>query len=135
MQSFPINFLALVVATVVKGALGWLWFSPMLFLKPWMQLAGATPDSMKAGMAKALTIETIGNFVMAFVLVHAVHYAGANTAALGAAVGFFNWVGFVLTLGLVSSAYEGRPLKRVAIETGHQLAGLVAMGAIVAVWT
>lgn len=135
MQSFPINFLALVVATVAKGALGWLWYSPVLFLKPWMQLAGASPEGMKQGMAKALTIETVCNFVMAFVLVHAVHYAGANTAPLGAAVGFFNWAGFILTLGLTSYAYERRPLKLVAINSGYQLVGLVVMGAIVAVWT
>src|ERR1700680_3643927 len=78
MQSFPINFLALVAATVAKGVLGWLWYSPPLFLKPWMRLTGVTDAQMKAGMGKALAVEVAGNFVMAFVLVHAVHYAGAR---------------------------------------------------------
>ena len=135
MQPVPINYVALVVATIVKGAIGFLWYSPFLFLKPWLALSRETQEGMKQGMAKALTIETVGNFVMAFVLVHAVHYAGATTAPLGAAVGFFNWLGFVLTIGLASYAYEHRPLKLVAINTGYQLVGLLAMGAIVAVWT
>ena len=135
MQSFPINYLALVAATVARGAIGWLWYSPFLFLKPWMQLSGKTHDGMQGGMGKAIAIETAGNFVMAFVLVHAVHYAGATTAATGAAVGFFNWLGFILTIALTGAAYEGRPLKLVAINTGHQLVGLLVMGAIVAVWT
>ena len=135
MQPFPINYLALVVATIAKGAIGFLWYSPFLFLKPWLALSRETQDGMKQGMAKALTIETVGNFVMAFVLVHAVHYAGATTAPLGAAVGFFNWLGFVLTIGLASYAYEHRPLKLVAINSGYQLVGLLVMGAIVAVWT
>jgi hypothetical protein len=134
-QPFPINYLALVVATIVKGAIGFLWYSPFLFLKPWLALSKETQEGMKQGMAKALTIETVGNFVMAFVLVHAVHYAGATTAPQGAVVGFFNWLGFVLTIGLASYGYEHKPLKLVAINTGYQLVGLLAMGAIVAVWT
>ena len=134
MQSFPINFAALVVATLAKGALGWLWYSPMVFLKPWLQLTGVNDMQMKGGMGKAIAIETAGNFVMAFVLVHAVHYAGAHGALQGAAVGFFNWVGFVLVVALAAAAYENRPLALVAINTGYQLVGLLAMGAIVAVW-
>ncbi len=51
MQSFPINFLALIAATVAKGMLGWLWYSPLLFLKAWMRLTGITDAQMKAGMA------------------------------------------------------------------------------------
>jgi hypothetical protein len=134
MQSFPINYLALVAATVAKGALGWLWYSPPLFLKPWMRLTGVTDAQMKAGMGRALAVEVVGNFVMAFVLVHAVHYAGAHGAAQGAAVGFFNWLGFVLVVALAAAAYEMRPLALVAINTGYQLLGLLVMGAIVAVW-
>ena len=37
--------------------------------------------------------------VMAFVLLHAVHYAGATTIGTGAAVGFFNWLGFIGVVG------------------------------------
>ena len=134
MQSFPINFVALIAATVAKGMLGWLWYSPLLFLKAWMRLTGITDAQMKAGMAKGLAVEIAGNFVMAFVLVHAVHYAGARGPLQGAAVGFFNWLGFVLVVALAGAAYERRPLALVAINTGYQLVGLLVMGAIVAVW-
>ena len=134
MQSFPINYLALLVATLAKGVLGWLWYSPMLFLKPWLQLSGVSDDQMKTGMGKAIAVETIGNFVMAFVLVHAVHYAGARGVGQGAAVGFFNWLGFVFVIALTGAMYEKRPLKLVAINSGYQLVGLLVMGAIVAVW-
>ena len=134
MQSFPINYIALVVATLAKGALGWLWYSPALFLNPWMQLTGINADQMKSGMGKAVAVETASNFVMAFVLVHAVHYAGARGAMQGAAVGFFNWLGFVLAIAVAGASYEKRPLKLVAINTGYQLLGLLVMGAIVAAW-
>jgi hypothetical protein len=73
-------------------------------------VTGVTDAQMKAGMGKALAVEVVGNFVMAFVLVHAVHYAGAHGALQSAAVRVFNWLGFVLVVALASAAYEKRPV-------------------------
>lgn len=81
----------------------------------------------------ALT-DLIANFVMAFVLVHAVHYAGAVNAGQGALVGFFNWLGFIATVMLMLTLYEKRPAKLLWINSGFQLISLLIMGAIVAVW-
>jgi hypothetical protein len=135
MQTFPINYLALVVATLLKGLIGWLWYSPLLFLKPWMRLSGMTPELMKqSNMALGLTLETVGNFIMAYVLVHAVHYAGASGPGQGAAVAFFNWLGFIFVVMLPSVTYDRRPLKLVLIHASYQLVGLLVMGAIVATW-
>ncbi len=52
MQPFPINYLALVVATIVKGAIGFLWYSPFLFLKPWLALSKETQEAHEAGIAE-----------------------------------------------------------------------------------
>jgi uncharacterized protein DUF1761 len=134
MQPVHVNILALVVAVVAKGIVGAVWYSPALFLKHWMQLTGVSNETMKAGMAKSLTVETIGNLVMAFILVHAIRYAGATTIAQGLGVGLANWLGFILTIGVTMAMYEQRPMKLVAINAGYQLVGILLMGAILAVW-
>jgi Protein of unknown function (DUF1761) len=134
MEHFPINWLALVLAAVVKQALGALWFSPLLFGKAWCELAGVSDAEMKAGLVKALIPDIIGSFLMAFVLVHAVHYAGASGIGQGAAVGFFNWVGFVAVATLGTVTFEKRPLKLYLINNGYLLIALLIMGAIFAVW-
>jgi uncharacterized protein DUF1761 len=66
--------------------------------------------------------------------VHAVHYAGAVGAGQGAAVGFFNWLGFVATGMLTVTLYEKRPAKLFWINSGFQMISLLIMGVIVAVW-
>lgn len=71
---------------------------------------------------------------MAFVLVHAVHYAGAVTLGTGAAVGFFNWLGFMGATTLAATFYEKKPLQLWAINNGYLLLILLTMGAILAVW-
>jgi len=134
MQHFPINYLALVVGAVARFLFGWLWYSPLLFGKAWVSLTNCNSDEMKRRMPVLAPADLISNFVMAFVLVHAVHYAGATNAGRGAAVGFFNWLGFIATITLMSTLYEKRPAKLFWINAGFQLVSLLIMGAIVAVW-
>src|SRR2546430_3690237 len=38
-----VNYLAVLVAAVAVFVLGWLWYSPLLFYKPWMRLRGMDP--------------------------------------------------------------------------------------------
>ncbi len=134
MQSFPINWWALLAAVVVRMVLGGLWYSPMLFLRPWMELTGRSHADMNSRMPMLLLADLIGSVVMAFVLVHAVHYAGATGWAQGAAVGFFNWLGFVATVTLGITLYERKPFALFVITNGWQLISLLAMGAILAAW-
>lgn len=134
MQSFPINYLALLVATLVRMVVGALWYSPPLFVKPWLAMVGQTPEEMKAGMGKNIVTDLIGSFIMAFVLDHAVHYASATTIGQGIAVGFFNWLGFIAVVTLSAVNYEKRPFMLWVINNGYQLLTLLIMGAIVAVW-
>jgi Protein of unknown function (DUF1761) len=134
MQHFAINYWALVIATGVKIFIGMVWYSPLLFGKQWSKLVNCAPDEMKARMPKLLAGDFVSTFIMAFVLVHAVHYAGASSASLGAAVGFFNWLGFVVVTSFALTAYEKRPWRLFLINNGFQLLSLLAMGAIAAAW-
>jgi len=135
MQSFPINFLALLVAAIVKSVIGMIWYAPPVFGARWFKYVQCSEDEVKRGMPKALLVDLIGNFVMAFVLVHATHYAGAQGPVQGAAVGFFNWLGFVFAVMVAGANPEKRPYKLVFLNSGYQLVGMMAMGAIVATWT
>jgi Protein of unknown function (DUF1761) len=71
---------------------------------------------------------------MAFVLVHAVHYAGAHNWAQGAAVGFFNWLGFVAVATLGSVTFGNRPPRLYLINNGYLLLALLLMCAVLAMW-
>jgi hypothetical protein len=134
MQPFPMNFVALALAALAKTVIGAIWYSPVLFGAKWLKFVQCSEEDLKRGMPKALVVDIIGNFVMAFVLVHATHYAGAATAAQGAAVGFFNWLGFVAVSTLFSVTFEKRPFALWTINNGFQLIGIVVMGIIVTVW-
>ena len=99
-----------------------------------MKLAGCNEAEMSARLPKAVPIDFVGSLVMAFVLVHAVHYAGATTLVLGAVVGFFNWLGFIAVGNLAGVLYEKKPFNLFLIDISGQLIALIAMGGLLAVW-
>ena len=59
MEPLSINWLALIVAVVAKQAIGALWFSPLLFARPWSRATGIRYADMQAGLAKALIPDVI----------------------------------------------------------------------------
>jgi hypothetical protein len=134
MQQIPINWLAVIVAAIIRMAVGTVWYSPALFVKPWQALTGVTPESMKAGLGRAIAIDAVMSLIMAFILLHAVTYAGATNLFTGAAVGALNWLGFIATTFIGLWVYENRPLKLISINLGALLVSLVLMGALLAVW-
>src|SRR5437899_10649202 len=56
MREIPINMFAVLGAAIAKIIIGALWYSPILFLKDWLELSGITEEQMKQGMIKALAI-------------------------------------------------------------------------------
>src|ERR1700752_1507680 len=106
----PINYLAVLVASIVGMVLGGLWYGP-IFGKQWVALMGWTPEHIEAakakGMGKSYAIMFVGSLLMAWILAHAIIFASTYLmfygSLAGAVIGFLNWLGFVapVTIGMV----------------------------------
>jgi len=120
---------------ILQWFLGAIWYSPVLFAKPWMAIVGIQPgNAKKNAMITGMIMSFIGSLVLSFALAHMVLWAGATTAAWGALIGFIAWAGFMVAPLSASYIYEGRPFKLFAINLGYWLVGLVASGILLAVW-
>jgi hypothetical protein len=128
------------VAAIATMVLGFLWYSPLLFARPWMRAMGYDPDDKArlADMRKGAGVMYIGamlaSLLSAFVLAKVIEITTVNAALYGMKVGFAVWVGFVTTVQFTAFLFERRPFKLYAINTGYQLVCYLAMGAILAVW-
>jgi hypothetical protein len=134
MQQIPINWWAVIVAAIIRMAVGSFWFSPVGFMKPWQRLSGVSEAQVKATFGRAIGIDAVMSLIMAFILFHAVVYAGATNPLAGAGVGFLNWLGFIFTVFVGLWAYEQKPLQLVSITAGFNLVALILMGALIGVW-
>lgn len=127
------NFWALLVSAVIIWVLGAIWYSPVLFAKPWMKMVPSCAKkqlAMFAGMGSSFVCD----LVLSLILWHVVSWAGARTWETGALVGFLVWLGFIVAPQLPQGIYESRPFKLFAINTGYWLVSLLISGALLAVW-
>jgi hypothetical protein len=138
-MTITVNFWAVLVAAIIEMAIGALWYSPVLFGKPWLRAMGKQPgDPMggKAGVGYVASL--IAALVTAYILAHFVIYAGSYngvySAAGGALAGFWAWLGFVITTAISSTIFESRPWSLYLMNVSYYLVSFVAMGALLAVW-
>jgi len=134
MHQLHFNQIALVVAAVAMWLLGAVWYSPVLFAKPWIEIIGRKSGEKPKGLVTGMVGSLIGDWILAFVLAHITGWSGADTFAMGAFVGFIVWLGFVVGPLYPQSVYEGRPFKYFAINSGYWLISLAGVGGLLAVW-
>ena len=138
MPSVDINWVALIIATIVNMVVGFVWYSPALFAKEWSKLTGRKMDEMGDG-TKGYVITTVGAFVQAFILLHFVAYVANfyptySDMAVGLMTAAWAWLGFVAIPQAVNTIFEGRRKKLWAINAGYFLVVLLINGVILASW-
>ncbi len=135
MHHLHLNPWPLLVCTVFLWLLGAAWYSPVLFVKPWMAALGITPGApnkkiLLVGMISSL----VGDFLLVFAMDHIVYWTNASTVHWGAFLGFLVWLGFFAAPNFPQGIYERRPFKLFVINNGYWLVGLLVVGIVLAVW-
>lgn len=130
------NYWAVLGAAVAAMFVGFLWYGPV-FGKPWMNLTGLTPESIKA-MKMTPLAAMVGGFIvtllMAYVLAHGIVFGNAYLGASGVTGGmtgaFWYWLGFAVPITAGTFLWEGKPLKLWVLNAAYYLVSLLIMGAI-----
>ena len=140
MHMHHLNLLAILVAAISTMVVGFVWYSPILFAKPWMREMGYDPDDkgkvqeMQKSAGPAYFGSLIASLVSAFVLAMFLHQFNGLGVGIGLLVGAHVWLGFVATVQLTGVLFMKQSLKLFAINTGYQLVCYLVMGAILAAW-
>jgi len=132
-----VNYLAVLVAAVAVFMLGWLWYSPLLFFKPWMRLRGMDPVAAMAGAKMPtgkLVIEFARCLVLVYVIARFVAILGVGSWMGAVHFGLFLWIGFPVILLTGSVLWENIPWKVAAIHAGDWLVKLLVIPIILSVW-
>src|SRR6266705_1925816 len=133
-----VNYLHVFVAAVVVFVLGWLWYSPLLFYKPWMRLRGLDPVAAMAGAkmpTAKLLVELARCLVLAYVIARFVALLGISSWMGAVHFGFLVWIVFPVIILTGSVLWENIPWKVAAIHAGDWLVKMLVIPIIVSVWT
>jgi hypothetical protein len=138
MELSAINWLAVVAATLVGFAIGFIWYGP-LFGKKWMASVGMTEeDAQNGNMKKVFGVTFILQFIMAVCL--AMFFFGDPASAEqvnagnGAFYGFLTGFGWVATAIGVNALYEQKSWSYMLINGGFWIVVFTLMGLILGAW-
>src|SRR4051812_10087299 len=98
------NVAAVLVAGIATMIVGFLWYSPMLFSKPWCEAMGidlndkAKMEEMKKSMAATYGLAFLATLLAAAVLLKFLTVTGIATPLYGMKIAFAAWLGFVATV-------------------------------------
>lgn len=132
MKFGQINYLAVLVAAVAYFLLGAVWYSPLLFSKPWQRALAVEPPERPPVSLFAVTF--VAYFVTALAMAFLAGATGAATVGAGALLGLITGTGFALTILLVGGVYEQRPPILFIINGFYNLLAYMMVGVIVAIW-
>ena len=133
MDPANVNWLGALVAALSTFLVGGLWYSPILFARPWMEATGLTDDDLKGGSARIFG----GSFVL--MLAAAVNLAfflagGKPDLVWGLTAGALAGVGWVATAMGTTYLFERKSLKLFFINAGFHAVSFTLMGGILGVW-
>lgn len=140
MHFLGVNLLAVLACAVAGMVVGFVWYSPMLFAKPWMVLMGYDPNDkakiaeMQKSAGPSYAMSFVASILTAFVLGKIISVAGSMNAVDGLKIGLVVWLGFVTTVQFTNALFSRQRNKLYMINTGYQLVCYVVMGAILGAW-
>lgn len=139
-----VNYLAVFVAAVVGFMIGFVWYLPHVFGKPWMKALGTPmtdmkPEGMAGKMAISFLSAVVSAVVLSFFVSMAIVWKGdvvttSDLLLTGAMTGGWTWLGFLGTSLVDPVLWQNKPWSLWAINAGYWLVRLVVMGGIIGLW-
>ena len=132
-----LNWLAVIVGALIYFALGALWYSPVLFAKPWMRSIGWDESRQVSASPMTYAIPAALYVVGAVATGMLAAATGSDTLGEGIILGLVTGIGYALMLTAVDAVFDPnkpQPWLWFAISGAYHLLGFVIVAVLVSVW-
>ncbi|GLZ35958.1 hypothetical protein Lesp02_81450 [Lentzea sp. NBRC 105346] len=133
-----LNWLAVIVATVVYFGLGGLWYAEFLFGKQWQKAMGWEGNAPEGGGAGIYVFPLVTCFVATLATAMIAKATGTDTVGEAIVLAIVVGIGVaaaVLTVTGVFDSTKPSAMTTVAISAGYHFVGLLLASVILSVWT
>lgn len=131
-----VNWLSLIIATLVPTILGFVYYHKALFGQAWMDSIGMTEEKAKQGnMGMTFGVSLVLSFLMSFFLLNFNNGPGQegqyDTFQHGMAHGLVLTLFLIVPVFITNGLFEQRSWKGMLINIGYWALALMLMGGIV----
>lgn len=129
-----VNHVAVLVVVVLQTLLGFLWYSPAVFFKPWHAGLGQAAERMNASDMTPFIAAIAGSFLMTYGLAWLLHLAAIESVGGGVALGAVVWALFMAPPLVYHHKFMAMPLTVIAVDVGRDLVAAMLAGAMLSAW-
>ncbi len=129
-----LNWVAVVVATLIAMVVGSVWYSPGLFGNAWMKSIGMKKKDFMNGSMQPIVLAVVSSFVTAVALGVLLQVLELNTVWQGATFGILVALAFLATNKIMQAQFEKRPLSYNVVTSSADVVTFALMSAVLAVW-
>ena len=128
-----INYIAIILITIIYFILGALWYSPFLFGNIWMESLGYKQEDLnpEPKMFIGAAISAFITTIFFAVLLEFINNYDILTSIL---ISLIISLGFILTIGFYDVLYEDKPLIAYLVDAGYHITALFIAGIILGLW-
>lgn len=128
-----INLWAVLAATLLSFVAGGLWYSPLLFAKPWQREVGLSDEQLASGnMLRIFGLALVASFVAA--VVFAMFLGPRPPVGLGLGAGFAAGLCWVTSSFGINYLFSRRSLKLFLIDGGYHTLQFTLIGLVLGLW-
>jgi len=133
MENIQINHIAVISAALSDFIVGALWFSPIMFYKPWLKENSLTEDILRKGNpGKTYFIVFILALIISYNLAAFLGEPNTNTM-WGLTAGFLAGVWAAAGFTIIA-LFEKKSIKYILIDCGYLLVAFSFKGLIIGAW-
>ncbi|MFI6094100.1 DUF1761 domain-containing protein [Lentzea sp. NPDC051213] len=132
-----LNWLAVIVATIVYFGLGGLWYAEFLFGKAWQKAMGWDGNAPEGAGAGIYVVPLATCFVATLATAMLAAASGTDTVGEGIVLAIVVGIGLSAAILAVTGMFDStKPaaMTSVAISAGYHFVGLLLASIILAVW-
>ena len=124
-----LNYIGIIVATVVAFVIGGVWYSPILFAKPWMRENGFSDEDHQGALLRMFG----GSFVLLLITSYVLSLIIGPDATVveGLRVGLSVGAAFVAAAMGVTYLFERKSPTLFLINAGYHIVSFTIMGTII----
>ena len=131
--ALEINWLAFFIVGLIYFALHFLWYYPSAFGNMWLKLVGKESED-KSKIVKETIIMIPISFITVLVIDIIMILIGITEIGPALLLSLLLWLGFVGTIGINQTNFNGRGLKLFLLEYGVYLICFLISGIILVSW-
>ncbi len=129
---FSVGILPLIIGGIFNMGLGAMWYSNVLFAKPWMAESGVTDGQMSdtTDMGKVYGLTMLMAIITSYVIGFIVENFGITNIGQALILAVIVWLGADVPMIIKNWGFEGRTIKLGLINHGYQLVVYVVLSVL-----